>query len=185
LAVAVQAIESALAGGQLSEAGTHLAALDEALAKSAPGRALQTRIDAVQAEYARLKGWQQWSGGRAREGLVLEAEALARAADEAGVSIKHHANAIERLRERWKELDRLGGATSRALWQRFDAALKQAYLPVGAHLEKLKSVRRENLEARRRLLTALDAVQLAAADGAEAANWRELSRVLEQFRTEW
>ena len=42
--------------------------------------------------------------------------------------------AVNSLRERWKELDKLGGATSRTLWQRFDAALKTAYLPVVAHL---------------------------------------------------
>ena len=63
-------------------------------------------------------------------------------------------------------LDKLGGATSRPLWQRFDAALKTAYLPVGTHLAKLKAVRQENLAARSKLIDALDAVKL----GAEVSN---------------
>ena len=66
------------------------------------------------------------------------------------VAVKAHAEAIDKLRERWKELDKLGGATSKTLWLAFDGALKAAYAPVAAHLEKLKAARNENLAARNR-----------------------------------
>jgi hypothetical protein len=203
LAALVTEAEAALAAGKLTEARKPLMAIDEALGDSAAARPLQARIDAVQAEYARLKGWQHWGGGRVRDDLVLEAEALAKtSADEqhaAKLPIKQHADAIEKLRERWKELDRLGGATSRKLWQRFDGALKTAYLPVAAHLAKLKAARQENLDKRNKLIAGLDAITLAAAEqpadqdeskdqaheAHEGQDWRELARALEHFQTEW
>ena len=200
LAGLVTEAETALAAGKLTEARKPLMAIDEALGDSAAARPLQARIDAVQTEYARLKGWQHWGGGRVRDDLVLEAEALAKtSADEqhaAKLPIKQHSDAIENLRERWKELDRLGGATSRKLWQRFDGALKTAYLPVAAHLAKLKAARQENLDKRNTLIAGLDAITVAVAekpadqdDGKgqahDAQHWRQLARAVEHFQTEW
>ena len=299
LAELLQVAETALANGHLAEMNKHLVAIDNALENGAPAGALRGRIDALQAEFARLKGWQHWGGGRVRDDLVLEAEALAKtvavdietanetavaenavtdttaiaeiavqpapdtpaesmldAAAEAGTeaateatneatvevatgleietplpaataiepaapkvpgkferkerkaspsktqaklppkfSIKQHADAIEKLRERWKELDKLGGASSRSLWNRFDTALKAAYVPVATHLAKLKAVRQENLEARNKLVATLDAVKLAEPASTEAnpatqplsaqQDYRELARALEHFQTEW
>ncbi len=272
LSTIVAAGEAAIAEGHLAEANKHLVAIDDALSNGAAsknGGALSQRIEALQAEYARLKGWQHWGGGRVRDDLVLEAEALARqvtgvaatsevasidvaaAADAAtaaelgkltdGVilptpalpganaeillaegdasaaelsstkptepapaaeasaanahppkekraaklpklSIKQHADAIESLRERWKECDRLGGATSRSLWQRFDGALKVAYTPVAAHLAKLKAARQENLDTRNKLIASLDSAPFAD-DGAH--DFKELARALDAFQTEW
>src|SRR4029453_13054722 len=118
--------EAALAAGHLVDTNKHLVEIDELLHGGTPAAALRARIDTLQAEYARLKGWQHWGGGLARDELVLQAEALAAASSGEGdkrivkLSIKQHAEVIDALRARWKKLDRLGGATSRALWQRFD-----------------------------------------------------------------
>lgn len=185
----VDAAESALAGGHLADTRTHLMAIEDALGNGAK-TPLQGRIDALQAEYARLRGWQHWGGGRVRDDLVDEAEALARlvaAADgtSAKLPIKQHAEAIEQLRERWKELDRLGAAGGKALWQRFDTALKAAYVPVAAQQAKLKAARQENLAARQQLIAGLDALGVGDAENAAAPDWRELARALEQFESEW
>lgn len=265
LSTIVAAGEAAIAEGHLAEANKHLVAIDDALsngASSKTGGPLSQRIEVLQAEYARLKGWQHWGGGRVRDDLVLEAEALANqvtgvvanaevvavvdtaiaaavadaaeapdavtvlqpapetsstkgepnaaaiaatiaaepavvmGASAAGtkppkekrparlpkISIKQHADAIENLRERWKECDRLGGATSRSLWQRFDGALKIAYTPVTAHLAKLKVTRQENLEVRNKLIAILDSAPL----GDEGTpDFKELARALDGFQTEW
>ena len=188
--------ETALAEGHIAECTKYLTAIDDACT-SAKGASIKknvhTRIETLQAETARLRGWQHWGGGRVRDDLVVEAEALATASTAEKIAIKQHADAIEDLRNRWKELDKLGGATSRPLWQRFDSALKTAYQPVGVHLAKLKAVRQENLVMRNGLLDNLDAVKLAAA-GADAMidsianatpDFRALSRALEHFQTEW
>lgn len=202
----VEQAEAALTAGHVAETIKYLAGIDDAC-HNAKGVALeknlQTRIEILQAETVRLKGWQQWGGGRVREDLVVEADALATASGAEKLAVKQHADAIENLRVRWKELDKLGGATSRPLWQRFDIALKTAYLPVAAHLAKLKAVRQENLGARKKLLDELDAVKLAGAEAnaevsadastdaaaAVAANpapdCRALARALEHFQTEW
>lgn len=265
LSTIVAAGEAAIAEGHLAEANKHLVAIDDALsngAASKTGGPLSQRIEVLQAEYARLKGWQHWGGGRVRDDLVLEAEALAnqvtgvvanaevvavvdtaiaaavadaaeapdavtvlqptsetssaegepkvvaiaatiaaepavvmdasaadtkppkekRSARLPRISIKQHADAIENLRERWKECDRLGGATSRSLWQRFDGALKIAYTPVTAHLAKLKATRQENLEARNKLIAILD---LAPLGDEGTHDFKELARALDGFQTEW
>ncbi|MEO8384084.1 MAG: DUF349 domain-containing protein [Betaproteobacteria bacterium] len=194
----VERAENALVGGHLAETTKYLTAIDEACnnAKGAAlNKPLQTRLEMVQAETARLKGWQHWGGGRVRDDLVVEAEALAKSSTAEKVAIKQHADAIENLRNRWKELDKLAAATSRPLWQRFEAALKTAYVPVAAHLAKLKAARQENLAARNALLDALDAAAPAESVAptetnadpipAPALDLRQLAKTLENFQTEW
>lgn len=190
LITAANAMETALAAGNLTEAGKQFAILQMASGKDSAGAALQTRIGALQSEFSRLKGWQHWGGGRVRDDLVLEAEALATAmvmperSNQAKMPIKELANHIEQLRVRWKELDRLGGATSKSLWQRFDGALKTAYLPVAAHLAQLNEARQENLSARKNLLTTLDAMSITA-EGGKAPDWKVMERALTHFQAEW
>ncbi len=181
----ITAAETALAAGHLAETIELLRKIDDAASSGGADKPLLARIEAVQGEVARLKGWQHWGGGRVREDLVIEAEALAKASAAEKLPVKAHADAIDNLRERWKELDKLGGATSRTLWLKFDGALKTAYLPVAAHLAKLKAARQENLEARKTLIAGLDGVVLADAASEEKQDWRALARVLEQFQSEW
>ena len=161
--------EASLAEGQLGGLQQHLSAFDAAL--DAMGAVLPAAADllvrhqVLLAERLRLKGWQQWGGGQAREALAAEAEALAgltlAAADPAtpdapALPLKAHGEAIQTLRTRWRELDRLGAAAPQALWQRFDAALQTAYQPLAAKQMVLKAARQDNLAARQALLAALE-----------------------------
>ena len=153
---------------------------------------MRARVDALQAGYAQLKGWQHWAGGRARDELVLQAEALAAATGGAAqvrtvkLSTRQQAEVIDDMRARWKELDRLGGATSRSLWQRFDAALKVAYEPVAAQVAAQRAAREQNLLARQQLIAALDSLTLPDIEGDPVApDWRSLAGALDHFQTEW
>lgn len=192
--------EAALAEGQLSEMQQRLQDVDntfEALKGISVSDKLRARHQALHAERVRLKGWQQWGGARALDSLVDEAEALARAtlaaADPEAVNppklrLKPHADSIQALRARWKEIDRLGAPLNQALWQRFDAALQTAYVPVAAQQAALKAQRQENLQAREALLATLDAVPLGdmPENPAEhAAHWKEPLRALNQFQLAW
>ncbi|MEP7155288.1 MAG: DUF349 domain-containing protein [Betaproteobacteria bacterium] len=168
-AIVVQT-ETALAEGHLAETIELLKKVDETAQASRPDQKLQARIETLQGEVARLKGWQHWGGGRVREDIVVEAETLAKTSSAEKLAVKTHADAIENLRERWKELDKLGGATNKTLWLRFDGALKTAYLPVAAHLAKLKAVRQENLEARNKLIAGLNEVPLAASGASDTSD---------------
>jgi DNA repair protein SbcC/Rad50 len=188
LLVIADATDAALADGNLSEAGKQLTILQAASDKGGTSSALQSRIGALQAEFTRLKGWQHWGGGRVRDDLVVEAETLAAStviqegSRPVKFPVKQLENSIEQLRLRWKELDRLGGATNKPLWQRFEAALKTAYAPVAAHLAQLSEARKENLTLRKNLLNALDALKVTEA---EQPDWKEISRALSHFQTEW
>lgn len=195
IAAELEQAEAALAAGHLVPAHGHLVAIDKLLEAGASAGPLRARIDAAQAQYAQLKGWQQWGGGRARDELVQQAEALAAAAaaggrvDAAGVklSLKQQGELIEEMRARWKELDRLGGATSRTLWQRFERALKAAHEPIDRHVAAQREAREQNLKTREALLAELEAVPLpAAADEAAAPpDWRALAAALDHFQTGW
>ena len=190
LATALELAEAALAEGQLGPTHQHLVEIDELLHGGTPAGGFGARIDALQAGYTRLKGWQHWGGGLARDELVLQAEALAATTlGEAGalsvkLSVKEQAGLIDDLRARWKILDRLGGATSRALWQRFEAALKTAHGPVAAHLDVQRAARQQNLQSREQLIDTLDALALPDADDA-APDWKALAVALDRFEADW
>src|SRR5215831_13045718 len=197
----LQAAEAAQAEKHVADLARLLAAIDQALKRGPVNAALKQRIDSLRREHLRLRQWQRWGGGQRREELAAEAQELARAA--AGkVSIQEHATAITRLRERWKELDKLGGASKQAVWLTFDGALKAAYAPVAAHLDKIKHARDENLAARNRIVDGLvqaaakylppehaaqgvhDAPVTAAAPAA-GTDWRAISRTLEEAQVAW
>lgn len=194
LAGLLDAAEAALDGGHLQDTHKHLVAIDELLHGGAPVEGHRGRLDQLQARYAQLKGWQHWAGGRARDELTLQAEALA--ATVAGppeartvkIPLQKQAELIDEMRARWKELDRLGGATSRALWQRFDTALKAAWEPIAARDAAVRAARDTNLAARRQLIDGLAALRLPGEEGADAppeAPWRPLADALAHFHTEW
>jgi len=193
MSAALELAEAALAAGQLAPTHGHLVEIDKLLAGGAPAGALRGRIDALQAQYAQLKGWQHWAGGRARDELVQQAEALAAAtagapadAQAVKLSTKQRAEVIDDMRARWKEFDRLGGATSRSLWQRFDAALKAAYEPVARQVAAQRAAREQNLHSREQLLAEIESVPLASAsEAAEAPDWRALAGTIDRFQVAW
>lgn len=190
----VEAAEAAQAGGHVADLTRWLNAIDHALKRGAVNATLTQRIEVLRAEQRRLQDWQRWGGRQGREQLVAEAHVLATQAGEK-IAIKTHAEAIDKLRERWKELDKLGGASNQALWLAFDGALETAYTPVAAHLEKLKQARAENLAAREQIVTGL--VEAAekyypaaqanapAAEPGKPADWRAVSHALEEAQVAW
>ncbi|MEO8155283.1 MAG: DUF349 domain-containing protein [Rhizobacter sp.] len=192
--------ETALADGQLADMQQHLQTLDSALEPLEGvklGDSLRARVQALHAERERLKGWQKWGGALALEALVDEAEAIAKLtllasrpeiANVPKLRLKAHAESIQSMRARWKEIDHLGAPVNQTLWQRFDVALQAAYVPVAAQQAALKASREENLQAREALLTTLDAVPLGEAPAqpeAQAAHWKEPLRALGQFQLAW
>jgi len=174
----VEQAEAAHAAGQVAELTRLIMQIDGALNAGPVDAALTRRIEPLRQEQLRLREWQRWSGGQRREELVAEAQALAKTTAEK-LALRAHAEAIEKLRARWKELDKLGGATSKTLWLAFEGALKAAYAPVAAHLDKLKAARKENLAARNRIIDEL----LKA--GASQPDSRALARTLEEAKIAW
>jgi hypothetical protein len=75
----MQQTEAAIAAGHLAELQQQLQGI-ESLLKSIneAGEPLRARYLSLQAEYQKLKSWQQWSSERAIEALINEAQAMAR-----------------------------------------------------------------------------------------------------------
>jgi exonuclease SbcC len=183
--------EAAQADGHVADLTRLLQAIDNVLKRGPVSAALTQRIELLRAEQRRLQDWQRWGGRQGREQLVVEAQALAAQAGEK-IAVKAHAEAIESLRERWKELDKLGGASSQALWLSFDGALKTAYVPVAAHLDKLKQARRENLAAREQIINSLTSSAAkffpAVPEGGPPPalpDWRAVSHEIEEAKLAW
>ena len=187
----IEAAEVAHAGGHVADLARLLTAIDQSLKRGSLNATLTQRIEFLRREQVRLQDWQRWSGGQSREQLAAEAQELARLAT-GKVAIKAHADTIGKLRERWKELDKLAGESNQSVWLAFDTALKAAYAPVAMHLDKLKFARQDNLAARDQIIAEL--VQVASKffsaehDGVAPVvqpDWRQIARALEQARIAW
>jgi hypothetical protein len=182
--------EAQLAEGHVAEAITRVKEIDSLQAGHASDKKLGGRVQHLHAEIGRLNQWKQWGGGRARDDLLLEAKVLeAAVAPKDGVppklNIRGHAEAIDKLRARWKELDKLGAPSPQPLWHAFDGALKKAFEPVDALQKKLKAQRDENLSKRNALVAELDAFALPAAESAEKPDYKAIARHLDHIDAEW
>ena len=192
----ILAAEVAQGAGQLSELTRLMIVIEQGLKRGSVQALLLRRIEELRREHRRLLDWQRWSGSQGREQLASEAQALAEAT-KLKVNLKSHAETINKLRERWKELDKLGGAAKQSVWLSFDAALEAAYVPVAENLEKLKLARQENLKAREEIIVSLiqaqqtffpAVVETADSDPAvpqPSLDGRAVAQVLEQTQTAW
>ncbi len=192
----IEAAESAHTQGHVADLTRLLVAIDTALKRGSVNAALTQRIEVLRAEQRRLQDWQRWGGRQGREQLVAEAKALAAEVADATIkiTIKPHAEVIDKLRERWKELDKLGAASNQVMWLDFDGALKKAYAPVSAHMEKLQVERSENLAKREKIVEALTqsaakffpaAVSVSQESAAASPDWRAINHALEEAQLNW
>ena len=187
----IEAAEAAHASGQVAELTRLLVAIDQAMKLDSVNAELAQRVEFLRREQMRLQDWQQWSGRQSREQLAAEAQVLAELAN-GKVNIKAQTEAIAKLRERWKALDKLSGESNQGLWRSFDNALEAAYVPIAAHLDKLKRARQENLAARDQIIAELDAasVKFFPTISEEIApiaqpEWRAIAHAHERARTAW
>ncbi|MCV2352416.1 DUF349 domain-containing protein [Paucibacter sp. Y2R2-4] len=121
---------------------------------------------------------------------VAEATPAAPAAPK--LNLKAHREAIQSLRQRWKEVERLSGGAGQALWARFDAALQIAHRPIAAQVAEMRAARESNLAAREVLLSELQNAAVLSGEATAAlaaeeasAHWKEQLRLLSQFQTAW
>lgn len=122
----------AIEQGHLAEASKLDAEIVKAEAASGLLRAQAQRLVGLRAQLLKLRGWARWGSDQARQQLILQAEQLA----QDNQDVDSLAKAITRLRQEWKSLD-VHGASNKALWAQFDAAVEKAYVPVAAHRAEL------------------------------------------------
>jgi hypothetical protein len=187
----IQEAEAALTDGHTAELSQLLSKIDSLLHSGPTSANLNQRIDFLRRELFKLKDWQRWSGGKSREQLTEEATTLAQQAI-GKVDLKAHADAIQKLRAQWKAVDKLGGGSNQSLWQQFDEALKQAYAPIAAQIEKRAAARQENLTLRELIISKLveTKAQLLpstehSSDTPVAVDWRAVIHAIEHAQIEW
>lgn len=122
----------AIEQGHLAQAGKLDAEIVKIEAASGLPRGLAQRLVGLRAQLLKLRGWARWGSDQARQQLILQAEQLA----QDNQDVDSLAKAITRLRQEWKSLD-VHGASNKALWAQFDAAVEKAYVPVAAHRAEL------------------------------------------------
>ena len=90
--------------------------------------------------------------------------------------------ALRQLREEWKAADQ-GGASSQAMWQRFDRACNAARVFVDRWIQHARAETAAHKAQRLALIAELKA--WAATQPAEGANWKTAGQQLAAFRRRW
>ncbi len=181
---ALEGLEASLREGRSQQARQFEKILQELdlNAKDVPAylnKQLRQRLMVARKEFAHLMSWARWSGVASREELVATAEGLA----QLRLSPKEIVDTVTALRGQWKQIEEVGGAGSKELWTRFDAACSAAYAPAAAHFQEQAQVRKANSDKAREMLSLvtgkLEALMSATPD------WRAVSNSLAQIRQEW
>lgn len=170
---AIHAYAAALDGGRFVEARAARAALLQIEAEWPRSHWEEPkRLATLEAEYAKLERWQQWSARDQKQRLCVAAEAL--------IGSGLHPDALlTRVRELQGEWERLvaGEAAADAadgMARRFRALLNQSIAPAKPYLEKRRELRDEK---GRSLAELLDAATAALADPAlplpQLLEWRK------------
>lgn len=174
----LDAMEAALAEGQLHIANDH----DKALKETKTGRlstAQADRLAHVRADLKRLGDWARWGGNVSREELVKAVEDL----KGQQLAMAELAKKVGSMRERWKALDVVSGAAPKGLWERFDTACTAAYAPAAAHFKHLADERHTNAAKGQALIAEVEALQAKSAAG--EPDFKALAAASQRFRQAW
>lgn len=175
----LDAMEAALAEGQLHVASDH----DKALKEIKTGRltpAQADRLAHVRADLKRLGDWARWGGNVSREELVKSVEDL----QGQQLAMAELAKKVGSMRERWKSLDSVSGPAPKGLWERFDAACTAAYAPAAAHFKHLADERHTNAAKAQALIAEVDALKAKAAES-ETPDYKALAAASQRLRQAW
>ncbi|KQW93731.1 hypothetical protein ASC94_14180 [Massilia sp. Root418] len=175
----LDAMEAALAEGQLHVANDH----DKALKEIKTGRltpAQADRLAHVRADLKRLGDWARWGGNVSREELVKAVEDL----QGQQLAMAELAKKVGSMRDRWKALDTVSGPAPKGLWERFDAACTAAYAPAAAHFKHLADERHTNAAKAQALIAEVDALKARAAES-ETPDYKALAAASQRLRQAW
>ena len=171
-------LDQALDGGETQQALAQARELEHSLRETSLPRELAPRYQALQGRLAQLRDWARWSGAQAREKLISEAEALANGE----ASLDHIAEAVPKLREEWKRVQRTS-RTEPEEWDRFNGALNRAYQPVLAARAERDAQQNAVGEAKAKLLQ--EAEQWLADLQPDTLNAAEVQRQRQALRQHW
>jgi hypothetical protein len=170
----------ALQGGNTRRAARFRLGVEEAL-QTAPtlptylARNLQQLDDRLN----ELRQWKDYVVTPKRIELIEEVEALVGSPEDPEALAEH----IRALQQEWRTINKGIASDTSADAQRFQQACQAAYKPCQEYFASQAAIRRENLEARKRVLERLKAFE--ASQEAEHADRRLAAQVLREAPQEW
>lgn len=146
---------------------------------------LENQAHAALAAAGELEGWQRWRADQIREELLIKAEGLLKRPEGQALGGRKMQETLRAMRDQWKQTDQ-GGQANHALWKRFDDACNAAHTVVEAWIEKVKAENAMHRDTRLALIAEVNAWGAGAAAQLSAkADWKALSRGLNQFAEAW
>jgi hypothetical protein len=171
---------AALQRGDTRKAARFRQSIEESLqAASALPPHLARSIEQLDARLNELRQWKDYVAAPKRIELIEEMEALIGAADEPQALAEH----IRALQQQWRTINKGLATDASAEAQRFQQAYQAAFKPCQAFFAGQAALRRENLEARRRVLERVLAFE-ARLDAAQPDH-ALIARVLREAPQEW
>ena len=170
----------ALLGGNTRKAARFRLAIEEAMqsAPALPPRQSQS-LQQLDDKLNELRQWKEYVAAPKRVELIEEMEALADSQDEPEALAEH----IRALQQEWRTINKGIVIDTSADGERFQRAFQAAFKPCQDYFAGQAAVRRENLEARKRVLERLKA--FAASQEAEDADRGLVAQVLREAPREW
>jgi hypothetical protein len=170
----------ALQAGNTRKAARFRQAIDDALQTTPAAPPYLTQgLQQLDDKLNELRQWKDYVVAPKRIELIEEMEALAGSQEEPEALAEH----IRALQQEWRTINKGITSDTAADAERFQQAFQAAFKPCQAYFAAQAAVRRENLDARKRVLERLKAFE--ASQQAEDADRPLLAQVLREAPREW
>jgi hypothetical protein len=176
----IRLANGALQGGNTRRAARFRLELEESLraAPTVPPH-LTRRLQQLDEKLNELRQWKDYAVAPKRIEVIEEMEALVGSQEEPGAL----AERIRALQQEWRTVNKGIASGESEETERFQRAFQAAFKPCQEYFAQQAAARRENLEARRRVLERLKVVE--ASQEAEHADRSLLRQVLREAPREW
>jgi DNA repair protein SbcC/Rad50 len=167
-------------GGRVRQArGIHHASLEQRAAAGELPSHLSAQLEKLDEAIERLSDWHEFAVTPKKHALIEQMQQLVGSP----MAPEDLARKIHDLQDDWKLLSKGVPHADEELWQQFQAASKEAFVPCREFFEAQAKEREENLAHRDRLIEQLQTYL----DGYDWDNpvWKDVERTFKQAREEW
>jgi len=142
-------------------------------------KALQAKLEDFEQQLVKLGDWHEFAVTPKKEALITQMQSLINSK----IAPEDLATKIHDLQDSWKEVSKGGQQQDDDLWQQFQQASDQAYIPCKQFFEEQAAARESNLTKRRDMVTQLQ-TYINAYDWQNAV-WKDVEKTLKVARQEW
>ncbi|MFS1704460.1 DUF349 domain-containing protein, partial [Alteromonas sp. AMM-1] len=153
----INIIDNLIVQGKFKSAMVRFAKLSEIYQQMpvATQQVIEKRYLQIEADIARLEGWQNYIAAPRKPQLIEQAQALVATTD---TDMPGRAKAVKVLRQQWQSLGSTGSDDDESLNQQFNALLEEAFVPCRVYFAELETAQANAAEERVQLISALSAL---------------------------